>query len=316
MMNDNNMKPLLIIGSGAMASLFAARLSAAGIPVVMLAGWPQAVEAIRSRGLCLVAPDGREVNYPVQVVSSPADCAGVSYALVLVKSWQTSRAAVQLAACLAPHGLALTLQNGVGNWELLSQTLGPERTALGVTTVGANLIEPGRVRAAGEGVITLSVHPRMDLLANLFRRAGFTVETTNDTDALVWGKLVINAAINPLTALLDVPNGALLEQPEARSLLAAAASEAAGVAAAQGIRLPYPDPVAAVETVAGRTSQNLSSMLQDLQRGAPTEVEAINGAIVRAGEKTGILTPVHRTLYRLVKARAARAEEDGRCHHA
>lgn len=306
------MQPLLIIGSGAMASLFAARLSAAGVPVVMLAGWPQAVEAIRSRGLCLEEAGGRQVSYPIQVVTSPTDCAGVGYALVLVKSWQTSRAAVQLATCLAPDGLALTLQNGLGNWELLSQTLGPERTAFGVTTFGANLIEPGRVRAGGEGVITLSAHPRIDRLADLFRRAGFAVETTDDTEALAWGKLVINAAINPLTALLSVPNGTLLEQPEARSLLAAAASEAAGVAAAQGIRLPYPDPVAAVETVARRTSQNLSSMLQDLQRGAPTEVEAINGAIVRAGVKTGILTPVHRTLYQLVKARAAQTENGRR----
>jgi 2-dehydropantoate 2-reductase len=247
---------------------------------------------------------GPEQAYPVRVVEDPATCRGGHHALVLVKSWQTARAARQLAECLAEDGVALTLQNGLGNYETLSETLGPKRAALGVTTSGANLVAPGLVRAAGEGVITVNVHARLKPLADLMRKAGFVVETVPDASALVWGKLVINAAINPLTALLGVPNGALLERPSARRMLGIVAREAAGVAVARGVPLPYPDPVVAVESIARRTAPNRSSMLQDVSRGAPTEIDAINGEIVRAGEVHSVPTPINRTLWLLVSALA------------
>jgi 2-dehydropantoate 2-reductase len=148
----------------------------------------------------------------------------------------------------------------------------------------------------------LSVHPRLATLADQLRAAGFIVESAPDANALLWGKLVINAAINPLSALLGVPNGELLARREARALMAAVAREAASVAVAQGIGLPYPDPVVAVETIARRTATNRSSMLQDVRRGAPTEIDAINGAIVQAGAQTGVPTPINRTLWQLLKA--------------
>jgi 2-dehydropantoate 2-reductase len=207
--------------------------------------------------------------------------------------------------------VALTLQNGMGNREKLAKALGARRVTLGVTTIGANLVGAGRVRPAGEGVISLSVHSRLSPLTEMLRRAGFVVEAAPDPDALLWGKLVINAAINPLTALLGVPNGALLERPTARALMVSVAREAAAVAVAQGLHLPYPDPVVAVETIARRTATNRSSMLQDIQRGAPTEIDAICGAIVTAGESTGVPTPVNRTLWQLVKALEVWAEEKG-----
>ncbi|OGO29338.1 MAG: hypothetical protein A2W33_01710, partial [Chloroflexi bacterium RBG_16_52_11] len=228
--------------------------------------------------------------------------AGTRYALVLVKSWQTQRTARQLAACLARDGVALTLQNGLSNLEVLGSALGAARAALGVTTIGANLLGPGQVRPAGEGVITLGVHPLMSQFADLFRLGGFVVETSQDPSGLLWGKLVINAAINPITALLGIPNGEILERPTARLLLATLAREAAAVAVAQGVRLPYPDPVLAAETIARRTAANRSSMLQDVTRGAPTEIDAICGAIVAAGEHTSVPTPANRTVWQLVKA--------------
>jgi 2-dehydropantoate 2-reductase len=128
------------------------------------------------------------------------------------------------------------------------------------------------------------------------------VDVLADTTSLIWGKLVINAAINPLTALLRIPNGELLNRPNARALMAAAAREAAAVAGASQISLPYPDPVSAVEDVARRTAGNLSSMLQDVQRGTPTEIDAICGAIVKAGARVKVPTPVIRTMWLLVRA--------------
>ncbi len=285
-----------------MACLFAARLSAAGIRVMMLGSWPEALQALRQNGVVLVEADGRQQSYAVQATDDPFDCTGVRSSLVLVKSWQTQRAARQLATCLREDGLALSLQNGAGNRETLTQVLGANRVALGVTTAGATLLEPGVVRQAGEGVVSLSAHPRQAKLAGWLRSAGFVVENAPDASALLWGKLVINAAINPLTALLGISNGELLARPSAHALLKAAAREAASVAVAQGISLPFPDPVVATETIARRTADNRSSMLQDVLRGAPTEIDAICGAIVQAGEKTGIPTPINRTLWQLVKA--------------
>jgi 2-dehydropantoate 2-reductase len=300
--------PLLIVGTGALASLFAARLAAAGLAVKMLGTWPEGLRALRAGGVRLVEPDGREIQARVQVAEDPSACRGTRFALVLVKSWQTARAARQLRACLAEDGLALTLQNGLGNREALAQALGAARVALGVTTTGASLLNPGWVRLAGNGAITLGEHPRLGPLAVLLGAAGFTVETVADTSSLLWGKLVVNAAINPLTALLDAPNGELLARPAGRALLAAVANEAAAVAAALGVRLPYPDPVAAVEDVARRTGANFSSMLRDVQRGAPTEIDAINGAIVQAGERAGVPVPLNRALWLLIKSVEKRAK--------
>lgn len=299
-MNEN--RTVLIAGTGAMACLFGARLAEIGIEVIHIGAWTEGLQALRTGGVHLVAADGAEQVYPVKVITDPLDAQGIKFALVLVKSWQTGRAARQLAACLAEDGVALTLQNGLGNRETLVESLGSRRVALGVTTTGATLDAPGRVRAVGDDMISLGVHARLKPLAELLRQAGFVVETVSDTETLLWGKLVINAAINPLTALLDVPNGELLARDSARALSSSAAKEAAAVAIARGVRLPYPDPVVTVETIARRTATNSSSMRQDVKRGAPTEVDAINGAITLSGERHNVPTPINRTLWQLVKA--------------
>jgi 2-dehydropantoate 2-reductase len=295
---------LLIVGTGAMACLFAGRISAAGFPVIMLGGWTEGVQTLSARGVTIVEVDEREHNYPVRVTSDPAVLQDVHLGLVLVKSWQTHRAARQISRFLSKDGVILTLQNGIGNREVLAEVLGVQRVALGVTTLGANLIAPGRVQAAGEGVVSLSIHSRLGPMAEKLRAAGFIVENAPDPDALLWGKLVINAAINPLTAMLSVTNGELLTRPTARNLMVALARETAAVAVALGIRLPYPDPVVATESIARRTATNRSSMLQDITRQAPTEIDAICGAIVKAGEQANVPTPVNRTMWQLVKALA------------
>jgi len=132
--------------------------------------------------------------------------------------------------------------------------------------------------------------------------AGFNVQVVNDANALIWGKLVINAAINPLTALLRVPNGELLQRPAAHLLMQVLAQEAAAVATAQGIHLPFEDAARAAEDVARKTAINHSSMFQDVRRGAPTEIDAICGAITRTGEKLGVPTPVNRVCWHLTRA--------------
>jgi len=295
-------KSILIAGTGAMACLFAAKLSSAGLQVYIMGTWTEGLEALKLHGVRLVDLLDAESSHPVRVITSPEECTGMRYALVLVKSWQTARAAQALKVCLAPEGIVLTLQNGLGNRECLTEALGLERVALGVTTIGATMLGPGRVRQAGEGGISLGEHSNLGSLPLWLKAAGFRLDFVEDTESLMWGKLVINAAINPLTGLLRVPNGELLNSEPTRVLMHRTAQEAAQVAIKMGLELPFQDPVKVVDDVAQKTALNISSMLQDIRRGARTEIDAINGAIVSAGESVGIPTPINYTLWQLIRA--------------
>ncbi len=294
----------LIVGTGALATLFAARLSEAGHSVSMLGTWQNGLSALRKEGARLVDANGVERAYPVHATDDPREVGDAKVALVLVKAWQTERAAHQLADCLAQDGLAVTLQNGLGNRETLIRDLGPARVALGVTTAGATLLGPGWVRSAGEGNLSLERNQALAPLEAALKSAKFNVQIVADAQSLVWGKLVINAAINPLTALLRIPNGELLQRPAARGLMSRLARETAAVAEAESVHLPFEDPVAAAEEVARKTAGNRSSMLQDILRGAPTEIDAICGAVTRLGQQHSLPTPINQACWQLVRALA------------
>ena len=295
-------KHILIVGTGALGTLFSARLAQGGYAVTMLGTWKEGLEAVRLNGVRLIDPSGGEHRFAVQVSDNPWECRGARQALVLVKAWQTGRAARQLAECLAEDGVAVTLQNGLGNRETLVQSLGERRVALGVTTTGATLLEAGRVKAGGEGPISIEQNPAIGPLEEALESTGFDVRIVEEAQSLIWGKLVINSAINPLTALLRVPNGELLERPPAREMMRLLAGETAQVASAERIELPFSDPAAAAEEVARKTALNRSSMLQDILRGAPTEIDAICGAVVEIARKHGVPTPANRICWQLVNA--------------
>jgi 2-dehydropantoate 2-reductase len=295
------MKEILIVGTGALASLFAARLSAAGYSITMLGSWKAGLDALQKDGVRLLDSDSNEQRFPVHAIEDPRDCRGIQHALVLVKAWQTEHIAEQLKECLPEDGLVVTLQNGLGNLETLAHNLGLKRVALGMTTTGATLLGPGQVREGGEGTISMERHPALGPIEDALKSAKFNVNIVDDAQSLIWGKLVINAAINPLTAILRVPNGKLLELSSAREMMKALAREAARVAEAEGIPLPFSDPIAAAEDVARKTAANHSSMLQDVLRGAPTEIDAICGAVVKVGEKHSIETPINWACWKFIK---------------
>jgi 2-dehydropantoate 2-reductase len=299
----NKMKnDILLVGTGALATLFAARLSEAGHSVSMLGTWKNGLHALQQNGARIVDADGNERAYKVHATDDLNDVSGAKYALVLVKSWQTERAARQLKELLADDGLALTLQNGLGNRETLIRDLGPARVALGITTTGATLLGPGLVKMGGEGILSLEQNQALGPLEDALRSSNFNLQIVDNAQSLIWGKLVINAAINPLTALLRIPNGELLSRPLARKVMSALANEAASVARAERVHLPFSNPVSAAEDVARKTAANHSSMFQDVRRGAPTEIDAICGAVTRRGVKHGIPTPYNRACWQLVRA--------------
>jgi 2-dehydropantoate 2-reductase len=284
---------ITLLGTGALACLLGARLTAVA-EVVLVGTWREGVEAIR-RGGIEVEGAGRA---PATAVLAGEATPPADLVLVVVKAWQTPYAAAQLPGRLRPEGVALTLQNGLGNLERLG-----ERARLGVTTLGATLLGPGHVRPGGAGPTHLA-GPAW--IAELLQRAGLEAHTVapGQVESLLWGKLAINCGINALTALLRVPNGELLARPDAAAVMEAAAEECAAVARARGLALPYASAAEQVRQVAAHTAHNRSSMFQDILRGAPTEVDAINGAVVQAAEGLGVPAPVNHTLWRLVRALA------------
>ena len=293
---------ILLVGTGALATLFAARLSEAGHEVSMLGTWKDGLHALQKDGARIIDTNGNEKSFSVHATDNPNEVKDSKYALVLVKAWQTERAARQLKDSLADDGLAITLQNGIGNKETLQSALGVDRVSLGITTTGATLLAPGLVKVGGEGVISLEQNQAAVKLEAVLRSSNFNVQMVDDAESLVWGKLVINAAINPLTALLQVSNGELLSHPKARKMMGALAEETAEVAEAEHVHLPFNNPVDAAEDVARKTAKNKSSMFQDVLRGAPTEIDAICGAIMKRGQKHGIKTPYNKACWTMVRA--------------
>ncbi len=291
-----------ILGTGAMGSLFATLL-APHAEVAVLGTWQAAVDAINTRGIC-IERNGITKIVRVRATTNPHDLEAVDLALIAVKAHQTERAAQWAKLILKTNGIALTLQNGLGNLEILAAHVGAERAAMGVTMQGATLVGPAQVRHAGNGITTLAASAatqnRVEEIARLFDRAGLETHLTNDVSSLVWGKLVVNSAINALTAIYRKPNGWLVENAEARALMSAAAQETANVARALGIQLPYADPVERAMQVAAATATNKSSTLQDVLRHAPTELDRINGAIIREGKRLGVPTPVNEKLVRVL----------------
>jgi len=285
---------VILFGAGAMSCLFAARLAHVA-QVTLVDSWNEGIAVIRERGILLEDSHGSQtVTVDAELLGNPVVPADL--AIVLVKSWQTEEAGSCLSRYLKPEGLAISLQNGLGNLEKLGSRAFPGSTAEGSTLLG-----PGHVRAGGSGP-THIVAP--EWVVNLFRSAGFESYGCHENEArsLIWGKLSVSCGINALTALLRIRNGELLANPNAEDLMIRAALECAAVANAAGIALPFVDPARHVKAVAERTANNRSSMLQDVLRGAPTECDAINGAAVREGRRLDVATPVNEILWQLVLA--------------
>lgn len=296
---------IAIVGAGAMGSLFGGKLASVA-RVTLLDPWAEHVAAIQADKLHITELDGSQVAVAVSATIDPADVPPADLAIIFVKSHATEMASRWAAGFLKSDGLALTLQNGVGNAETMGTILGDNLVVAGVTSHGATLLGPGRVRHAGQGPTHIATRPeiadRLKIIASIFIQAGFDVHLTDDLDSLVWGKLIINVGINALTAILRVPNGQLVEISAARQLMAQAVEEAVAVCQAKGFVLPYENPLGRVEQVAVATATNRSSMLQDVLRGVPTEVSVINETIVREGKALDIPTPTNQFILTMVQA--------------
>ncbi|MFH1135504.1 MAG: 2-dehydropantoate 2-reductase [Pseudomonadota bacterium] len=297
---------IVVVGPGALGCLLAATLTESGEKVLLLDHRSRRAEFIIQHGLT-VEREGRQRRVRVRVSSRPEDAGAADLVLICVKAYQTAGAIGPLIPHLNPDARVMTLQNGLGNLEILAAAWGPERVWGGVTSQGATLQGLGQIihGGAGETVFGAWAGPGpeslLDAAVRAFQKAGLPARMEPDVKALIWSKLIVNVGINPLTALTRLRNGQLLDHPWSLGVMAAAVDEAALVARAHGIGLLYPDPLERVKAVASATATNISSMLQDVLAKRRTEIEQINGAVAAKGRDLGLPTPINQTLADLVK---------------
>jgi 2-dehydropantoate 2-reductase len=311
---------ILVAGAGALGSVFGGLLAQAGWPVVLF-GRPEHTDVVRRDGLRIEGLFGEHVVRGVDAVSDPTALRGAfDTVLVTVKSYDTADVVRAVARHLAPDGVLVCLQNGLGNLECAADVVGAPRVLGARVIFGAELLGAGRVRVTVNAAPVLVGSPdradatrcaRARTWADHFATAGIPSEPTDDLMAELWAKVFYNAALNPLGALLGVPYGYLPGDPDARVLMDRAIDEAFAVARAEGIALRWPDATAYralfYDELVPTTAAHRSSMLQDLERGRPTEIDAINGYVTRRGDALGVAAPVNATLTHMIRARVRRA---------
>jgi 2-dehydropantoate 2-reductase len=299
------MPTVVVLGAGAIGGLFAGHLGGVA-PVWVVDPWAEHVAAIQARGLQLETREGTR-QVPVHAVTSGAALAGtrVDLVVVAVKSTVTREAVAGLAPHLSGRPIWLSVQNGLGNEEVIAELTGGP-VLQGVTLNAATVLAPGRVRQELRGPTWFGPHTAITVeearwVEELFGQAGMEVYLEADPRGAVWTKLLFNAGINPITALTRLPSARLVELEETRQLIAAVIREGMAVAEALGVTLKE-DPVEVALRPRPAGPAHFASMAQDIFRGRKTEVEALNGAIVRLGEAHGVPTPLNQAIFALIRA--------------
>jgi 2-dehydropantoate 2-reductase len=299
---------IAIIGPGAIGSLFAAFLTKAkgkDNEIWILDKDPQRANKLNRQGISVEGIGGKwQIN--VKATCDTKEIGPVDLVIMCVKSYDTKTAIEQAVSLIAEDTVVLTLQNGMGNIEIIGEVAGPDKVIGGITNIGATWLETGLVRFAGKGETIIGkidgkTSVQMRHIREFFNKAGVETKISQDIKGFLWSKLVINAGINALTAITRLNNGKLLDFEGSRRILREAVTEAVKIAKRKRIKLLYDDPLAKVESVCEATAANISSMLQDVLRKKHTEIDFINGVVVRFGQELGIAVPVNRILVDLVK---------------
>ena len=303
---DAGVKPrVAVVGAGAVGCYYGGMLARAGVPVTLV-GRPAHVEAMRRDGLRLSSATFDE-HVRVDASTEPSAVAGASLVLVCVKSTDTESTATGLAAHLEPGARVLSLQNGVDNAARAQAVLG-RPVAPAVVYVACEMGGPGHVRHLGRGELVIPADiaeaggglSSADIVA-LFGAAGVPVELSANVIGALWAKLLLNCGYNAISAITDLPYGRMVTLPGIAQTVHDAVAECLAVAQALQVTIPG-DVRAAVERIATSMPGQVSSTCQDLRRGKPTEIDHLNGYIVRQGERLGVATPLNRALWALVKA--------------
>lgn len=298
---------IAIIGAGALGSLFGGLLAERGQEVWLFDPlFKEHIREVKAKGL-VVEESGKERRIEVKATTDVREIGEVDLVAIFVKAQHTEEAVKGAMPTISRETQVLSLQNGLGIEEHIAKYVDGDRILRGVTAQGSTLIRAGKIRHAGRGETRIGKltkggdERKLRRVIEAFNHAGIETRYEEDVERLVWEKLLINAAINALTAIFNVKNGELVTDKDLNDVMHAIVWEAVKVARVCGMDIHPHHAIRNVEEVCRITSENISSMLQDVRAGRETEIDHINGAIVKKGEGLGVEVPLNKLLVKLVK---------------
>lgn len=303
------MKRVAILGGGgAMGGLFGGWLASKGSAEVTLIDVSSAaIDAISRDGLVIEEKDGSTLEVKLPVTADPATVGPVDLVVNFVKCYQTEAAVKAAAPMIGPETVVLTLQNGWGNAARIGEIVGPERVVVGLTYHSATLLAPGRVKHPGLGRTVVGEldgpeSERVAAIVALFNRAGLEAEPSGRVLDEIWKKLSLNCCTLPTAGLLRFFANELVQHDGTMAMMSGLLAEVVAVAEAQGIGLSFDERWPAITGLLEKAVGAKASMLQDIEAGRRTEIEVINGAVVEAGARHGVPTPLNASMVWLVTA--------------
>jgi len=297
---------ITVIGPGALGILLAASLARAKNEVWLLDNDAKRVKRLSSDGIRL---DGTSGSYRTKInaTTNPKDIEKADAVFICVKSYDTENALKGIKEIIKEDTFVISLQDGLGNLQMINEYVDSSGMLGGITTQRATLVEEGHVRHTDKGDTIIGQEKGKVLggireISSVLSRASFPTKVTKDINSVIWSRLIINVGINALSAIARLKNGALVKNEYTREIMRRAVSEAVKVAKRKRVKLMYDDPIQKVEAVCKSTADSTSSMLQDVLDHKQTEIDFINGAIVRQAKGLGIKTPANEMLAELIKA--------------
>lgn len=283
---------IAVMGAGAVGCYYGAMLARAGHSVTLI-GRPALVEAVRANGLLLESKQftGR---VPMQADTSPSAVKDADLVLFCVKSGDTESAGAEIASYLSPAATVLSMQNGVDNAARLSTVIGRKAVPV-VVYVATEMAGPAHVRHHGRGDLAIGPSSTSALIARVMTKAGLPSEISDKVLDALWTKLIINCAYNGLSAIAQLPYGELIRQPHVIETMRSIYEECVAVARADGIN-PPDDLWQSLLDISINMAGQRSSTAQDLAKGKKTEIEHLNGYVVRRGNDLGVLAPANRAV--------------------
>jgi len=301
---------IVVVGPGAIGCLFASHLSK--LPYIDL--WildknPSRVKYIKKHGIKVRGMSKIDIKpEKINITTNPKKIKKTDLVILCVKSYQTEKAIKKVSTCISKNTYILTLQNGLNNIKTIEKILRRKDNIIaGITSHGATLLSTGRIRHAGKGPTIIgrtNKNTNINFLIKIkkiFNDAKIETEITDDIKSAIWSKLVLNSAINPVGTISFKKNGQIIKNKFLKDILCKTAEESANVAKKLDIKLIYKNPSRKVIDICKKTSNNYNSMLQDILNNRKTEIEYINGAIIKNAKKLGLEIPYNNMLYYLVK---------------
>jgi 2-dehydropantoate 2-reductase len=295
---------IAVVGAGAMGSIFGTRFARAGHDTVLIEVAPALVERINAEGITIVRGD-EETHTRVPATGDPASVGPVDIVAFCVKCYHTASAALLARPLVGPQTVVASLQNGWGNGDVLAETFPPEQIVVGVTYNSGTVLDVARVAHPGVGPTTVGSFTDgptegADRLAAALSEGGLEARVASPIRPEIWKKLILNAASLPIAALTGMTAGAIAEHEDMRELLSATAREAVAVARSLGYEIDEDERVGYILELSKKAGPTKASMLQDVEGGRRTEIDVINGAVVRAADETGVPVPLNRAFVQLI----------------